>query len=245
VKLSTAPPQQPTFGGRSEFYDLAALAEARRLADWMYSQFAASVRGRAAEMGPGIGTFSERILAAGVSELLLLEPATEAADHLRERFGGDDRVTVAEETLPGAPSLTPGHFDFVLAQNVLEHIEDDAGAAADIARALVPGGDFCVLVPAHPRLYSALDDAYGHHRRYTREHLRAILTGAGLQVTDLYSFNLLGVAGWWAKKVTRSTSLDTRSLRLYEALVSAWRPIEERVRPPWGLSLIARARRPA
>jgi hypothetical protein len=53
------------------------------------------------------------------------------------------------------------------------------------------------------------------------------------------------VAGWWAKKVTGSVSLDTRSLRLYETLVAAWRPVEERVRPRWGLSLIARARRPA
>jgi SAM-dependent methyltransferase len=245
VTATTGTEEAPTFGGRSEFYDLAALADARRLADWMYSQFAASVRGRAAEMGPGIGTFSERILDAGVAELLLLEPATEAAEHLRGRFGGDDRVTVVTETLPGAPSLLGDHFDFVLAQNVLEHIEDDAGAAVDIARALTPGGDFCVLVPAHPRLYSALDEAYGHHRRYTRAHLRGILEAAGLEVVDLYSFNLLGVAGWWAKKVTGSVSLDPRSLRLYEALVAAWRPVEERVHPRWGLSLIARARRPA
>ena len=242
---ASTPPGAVEFGGRSEFYDLAALAEARRLADWMFSQFASAVGPSAAEIGPGLGTFSDRILASGVHELVLVEPAPAAADHLRGRFGDDSRVTVTAETLPGASALTPGRFDFVLAQNVLEHIADDGAAAAEVARSLRPGGRFGVLVPAHPRLYSALDGAYGHHRRYTRQRLRGILEDAGLDVVDLHAFNLLGVAGWWAKKVTRSTHLDTRSLRAYEALVRLWRPVEQRVSLPWGLSLVAVAERPA
>ena len=245
MSVSAIPQEETEFGGRSEFYDLAALAEARRLADWMFSQFEASVRGAVAEVGPGLGTFSERILARGVDQLVLVEPAPVAAEHLRGRFGSDPRVTVSEQTLPGASALTPARFDFVLAQNVLEHIEDDGDATAEIARSLRPGGRFGVLVPAHPRLYSALDGAYGHHRRYTRQRLRGILEGAGLEVLELHPFNLLGVAGWWAKKVTRSTQLDTRSLRAYEALVRLWRPVEQRVQPPWGLSLVAVAERPA
>jgi hypothetical protein len=32
---------------------------------------------------------------------------------------------------------------------------------------------------------------------------------------------------------------------MYEALLAAWRPIEDRVDLPFGLSLIAHARRPA
>jgi SAM-dependent methyltransferase len=241
----SATPTETGFGGRSEFYDLAALAEARRLADWMFSQFASSVRGTVAEIGPGLGTFSERILACGVERLVLVEPAAAAVEHLRARFGSDPRVTVSAQTLPGASALMPGRFDFVLAQNVLEHIEDDGDAAAEVARSLRPGGRFGVLVPAHPRLYSALDGAYGHHRRYTRDRLRGILEGAGLEVLELHPFNLLGVAGWWAKKVARSTQLDTRSLRAYEQMVRLWRPVEERLSPRWGLSLIAVAERPA
>ena len=123
-------------------------------------------------LGPGIGTFSQRILEAGASSLHLVEPSEEATDHLRGRFGADPRVSVVSELLPGAASMQQaGQFDFVLAQNVLEHIEDDGGAATEVAGTLRPGGRFGVLVPAHPRLYSALDTAYGHHRRYTRDHL--------------------------------------------------------------------------
>ena len=237
--------QPQAFGGKSEFYDLAALAQAERLADWMYSQFAASVRGEVCEIGPGVGTFSQRILDAGVNSLHLVEPSEEATDHLRLRFGSDPRVSIVSELLPEAPSMRPESFDFVLAQNVLEHIEDDGGAAAEVAASLRPGGRFGVLVPAHPRLYSALDTAYGHHRRYTRPRLRGILEGAGLRVLELHSFNMLGIAGWWAKKVTGSTHLDPRSLSVYEQLVRVWRPVEDRLSPRWGLSLIAIAERPA
>ena len=46
-------------------YDLAAFADARRLADWQFAQFERHVGPRTAEIGAGIGTFSERLLASG------------------------------------------------------------------------------------------------------------------------------------------------------------------------------------
>jgi hypothetical protein len=38
---------------------------------------------------------------------------------------------------------------------------------------------------------------------------------------------------------------NARSLALYEALLRVWRPVEDRFRFPWGLSVIAHARRRA
>jgi hypothetical protein len=101
-----------------------------------------------------------------------------------------------------------------------------------------------LLVPAHPRLYNRLDRSYDHHRRYTRERLAGLVEGAGLELEALYAFNLLGVPGWWLQRFRESPGIDTRSLRIYEALLRVWKPIERRVRPPWGLSLIAQASRP-
>jgi SAM-dependent methyltransferase len=227
-------------------WDLERLRRARGLGDWMFEQVAPRLGPRVAEIGAGIGTFSERLLAAGVEELLLVEPEPACAAVLEGRLGGDPRVTVVEEELPEAPALclAEGRFDLVLCQNVLEHLEDDAAATAAMARALRPGGWLVLLVPAHPRLLGALDRRYGHHRRYTRERLRRPVHGAGLELADLYSFNLLGVPGWWVAGKRRAPSLTPGSLAAYEALLRAWRPLERRVRPPWGLSLVAHARRP-
>ena len=227
-------------------FDLDELAGATGLANWMFDQFRDYVAPATVEIGPGVGTFTERLLDAGVERLLLVELDAALSDYLRERFGSDPRVAIATEGLPESPAIasTAGEWGLVLCQNVLEHIEDDHAAVGAMASALQPGGHLVVLVPAHPRLYGSLDSAYGHHRRYTRERLREVVDAAGLEIKDLYSFNLLGVAGWLAKRRSTSEQLGARSLAAYERLLKVWRPIEDRVSFPWGLSLIVVARRP-
>jgi SAM-dependent methyltransferase len=246
-QTETSPPPaiaSPT--AEEDLWDLRNLAEATRLCDFMVEQFPARIGRSAVEVGAGIGTFSQRLLDRGVDDLLLIEPEAICVSELQERFGGDPRVHVRAELLPQAPSLAerPASFDFALSQNVFEHIEDDHAAVAAVARALRPGGRLMILVPAHPRLYGPLDRAYGHYRRYTRERLRSVVERAGLGVERLYSFNALGIVGWWAKSRTGAREIGSASLRAYEALLAAWRPIEERLDLPVGLSLIVHARRP-
>lgn len=229
---------------QSELWDLENLARARGLSAWMFEQFAPFVHGDVVEVGAGIGTFSRGLLARDVKGLLLIEPAAVCAQSLRERFGADPRVRVACELLPDSPALREraGQTDFLLCQNVLEHIPDDGAATAAMAAALRPGGRLTILVPAHPRLYNDLDRRFGHERRYDRERLTRVVEEAGLKLEALYSFNLLGVAGWLASSLRRDPAITPGSLRAYEALLRAWRPLERRVRFPWGLSLIAHAR---
>ena len=248
-----APPRLPRRAAAARSTDQAILEElvtlrrARRLGDWMFEQFADAARGRVVEVGAGIGTFSDRLLAAGVEELVQIEPEAGCAAELERRYGGDPRVSLLREELPAAPGLAarPGEFDLVLCQNVLEHIEDDRGAVAAMAAALRPGGELALLVPAHPRLFGALDAAYGHHRRYTPARLREIVGETGLRIDRLAHFNALGIPGWWIKNRTGSRRIGALSLQAYEAAVRGWRPLERRLPPPVGLSLIVRARRPA
>ncbi|HXP28739.1 MAG TPA: class I SAM-dependent methyltransferase [Solirubrobacteraceae bacterium] len=235
-------------GEHDELWDLENLRAARRLGDWMYEQFDPYVGAETIEVGAGIGTFSERLAKdSRVRRLLLIEPEPPCADVLARDFADDPRVTVTRETLPESPALLArgGQADFLLCQNVLEHIDEEVPALRAMAAALRPGGHLTLLVPAHPRLYGNLDRLYGHYRRYTREHLRDVVTAAGLEIDELYSFNLLGVPGWWINRFRHSPQISSSSLRAYEALLRLWQPIERRRRPPWGLSLIAQARKPA
>lgn len=224
---------------------LHRLAKARRLRDWMYSTVRPVPGGPMLEVGAGIGTFSELLLRDGADPLVLLEPDVTCADELRQRFEDDARVTVVAETLPDSPVLagSSGRFGYVLCQNVLEHIDDDGAAAVALAGALRSGGELSVLVPAHPRLYGRLDRRFGHFRRYTRESLVRMLEGAGLRVAAVRSFNALGIPGWWLAGRTELVDISDRSLWLYEALVPLARPLEDAVGPPFGLSLVARARK--
>ena len=242
VALRPIPAAPPT----PSRFDLDELADAHRLADWMFDQFRPVLSDAVLEVGPGIGTFTERLLDAGAKRLLLVEPDPAFDVELERRFGHDARVTLASDRVPGSAAIaaTAGTWGLVLCQNVLEHVEDDAGAMDELAGALRPGGALALLVPAHPRLYGALDRTFGHHRRYTRDRVASLVAGSGLELADLYSFNLLGVPGWWVKNRAGARSLGPRSLAAYERMVGAWRTVEARRRPPWGLSLDAIARRP-
>jgi SAM-dependent methyltransferase len=238
-RVPDAPPAEAVLS------DLRALSGAEGLTEWMFEQYAGAIGSDVAEVGAGIGTFSERLLDGGAERLLLIEPDPECAAALRARFGDDARVQISADEVPGSKALAAraGALDLVVCQNVLEHISDDAGAVAEMAAALRPGGRLALLVPAGPRLYGALDLAYGHRRRYTRGGVERLLAEAGLEVERLESFNLLGVPGWWASNRLRRTGIDQRALRLYEAVVPAARRVEEAVKPQFGLSLVALARR--
>jgi SAM-dependent methyltransferase len=230
-----------------ELWDLESLRDAVRLCDWMYEQYQPLVGGAVVEIGAGIGTFSERLAAhPDVDSLLLVEPDRACAAILARAFHDDGRVTVARETLPDSRALgqLAGRIDFLLCQNVLEHIAEERRAMRAMADALRPAGRVTILVPAHPRLYGNLDRAYGHRRRYTRERLRDLIDEAGLEIDDLYRFNLLGVPGWWLNGVRRTPEISPAALLVYEALLRVWRPLERERRPPWGLSLVAHAHKP-
>jgi len=80
-----------------------------------------------------------------------------------------------------------------------------------------------------------------HREEYSRRRAAA---GAELEIEDLYSFNPLGVPGWWLNRFRRSPGIGRSSLRAYETLLRLWQPTERRRRPPWALSLIAHTRKP-
>jgi SAM-dependent methyltransferase len=82
-----------------------------------------------------------------------------------------------------------GAFDLVSAFDVIEHLEPEADALAELARVLAPGGRLLLSVPAYEWAWSDFDETNGHHRRYTRARAVAAVEKAGLSVTrSTYAF---------------------------------------------------------
>jgi SAM-dependent methyltransferase len=80
--------------------------------------------------------------------------------------------------------LPEASVDAVVLLNVLEHIEDDRAAVAQVFRMLKPGGVAVIEVPAGPELYDAYDKHLQHFRRYRLRDLCALLQHAGFTVID-------------------------------------------------------------
>ena len=213
--------------------------------NWIASQFAPALKGRAAEIGAGLGTISHRILPL-VDSLELVEPAPALAAQLHEKFAGEMAVRVVDQTFEAwALSTGPDAFDGIVLVNVLEHIKDDHAAGREFYRSLKPGGRLMIFVPALPFLYIQLDYAYGHYRRYTRKTLRNCIASAGFDIETLHYVDIAGVFPWWLlNTVLGKTTFHAPSLRVYDKfVVPVTRTFESFIAPPLGKNLILIARK--
>jgi len=128
-----------------------------------------------------------------------------------ERFKGVLRGDAT--TLPFAD----GSFDVVITSEVLEHIQDDVAAIAEMARVLKPGGHFAATVPAWlpEKVNWMLSDEYhapkspgGHVRIYSATELSAKLRSAGLDVQGRHRAHALHSPYWWLKCAVGPTDDD-------------------------------------
>lgn len=109
---------------------------------------------------------------------------TNGLDYAARRLQG--RATLFQMDATRLPFTD--EFDLIAACDVLEHIEDDRRALAEIYRALRPGGGLLLTVPQHPGLWSASDDLAHHKRRYRRTELADKVRAAGFKVLRDTSF---------------------------------------------------------
>lgn len=79
-------------------------------------------------------------------------------------------------------------FDVVGIFDVLEHIKEDTDVLPELHAALRPGGRLLITVPQHRWLWSPIDDASMHCRRYTRGELKSKVEAAGFTTERVTSF---------------------------------------------------------
>lgn len=197
----------------------------------------------------GCGSGGNTSVYASVGSVVGIEPDASAI-RLAHARGGAQYCRGQGTQLP----FRSGVFDAVVASDVLEHIRDDVGAAAEIARVLHPGGVAIISVPAHQWLFSEHDAALHHFRRYSKAGIRDVLGRGGLRVRRLSYWNaVLFPAICFRRLVARRRSpngprSDTASVpwlinEALAALLVAEAAVLRHAPLPWGVSLIALAER--
>lgn len=79
-------------------------------------------------------------------------------------------------------------FDLVVAFDVIEHIKEDELVLQNFHRAIKPGGGCLITVPQHQWLYSPVDEAACHQRRYGARDLHKKVEAAGFRIIRSTSF---------------------------------------------------------
>ena len=172
---------------------------------------------------------------------------SDLVDHLRREFSGEANVTIVSTTVESYISAAPdGSSDNAVLVNVLEHIEDDAEVVSELFRLLRPGGHIMIFVPAMSWLFSPLDAAVGHHRRYEKGAMADLVGKAGFEIIDVRYFDLFGIVPWWLiYTLGGKMDFSPRLSRLYDRLiVPVTRALEALIPPPVGKNLVLVARKP-
>lgn len=111
-------------------------------------------------------------------------------------------------------------FDLVLATDVIEHVDDDAGALREIRRVLRPGGHVIVTVPAFQSLWGLQDRVAHHKRRYRMAGLSDRIAGANLTIERKYYFNYLLFPAIWAAR--RLLDLSKSNIQSENQINTTW-----------------------
>ena len=153
-------------------------------------------------------------------------------------------------------------FDCVVTSEVLEHIQADTAAIAELFRVLKPGGVLGATVPTWwpEKINWMLSDEYhapksvgGHVRIYSATELKAKLRSAGFQIEGQHHAHALHSPYWWLRCAVGPKNENHRAVAAYRRLLE-WdiirRPrsmqIAERVLSPvLGKSYVVYARKDA
>ncbi len=170
----------------------------------------ASATDRILDFGAGIGTFSLPLKGEGF-DVTCVEADPKQLRRITDQGvrGFSDLAAVPDQT-----------YDYVFTLNVLEHIEDDQAVLSELAKKLKSGGRLMIYVPAFQSLFSSMDRAVGHYRRYSLAQLSERVSSAGFEIREARYVDSLGfIASIIFKYVGGDAgSLNRRSIILFDRL---------------------------
>jgi glycosyltransferase involved in cell wall biosynthesis len=223
---------------------LGRLNRAPRFTQWMADVIRPYVGEKVLEIGAGTGNLTLQLVprrlywASDINPLYLtyLENVARNRPYLQVSYtDGQSADSYPKEQ----------KFDTVICLNVIEHLADDLGALHNIRDVLEDGGRAIVLVPCGPWLMGTLDDVLGHQRRYTRNQLKELASGAGFRLDTMLEFNRVGVIAWWINgKLLRRHSFGFLQVKLLNLLTPLFRVLDKFLPLP-PLSLIAVLSKPS
>jgi SAM-dependent methyltransferase len=153
--------------------ELDVFLHATNWKSYVRSKIRGHLVGKVLEVGAGVGAVTQCLYDGTQKQWVCLEPDRALVRQIPvSLLNNPEKCETRVGTL--ADLNEKELFDCILYFDVLEHIQEDADELLLASKHLAPDGRLVILSPALPALFSPFDAAIGHHRRYTRESIRAI-----------------------------------------------------------------------
>ena len=177
------------------YKSLQVISHADRFNRWMFETIVPFAAGNILEIGSGIGNLSRYFLEHNY-HITLSDIDPVYTNILHQQFSrfpnlqGIMQIDLQHKNFQLEYASLKESFNTVFYLNVLEHLRDDKLAVKNSLYLLKPGGTLIILVPAYPILYSRMDKALHHVKRYTKKSLNKLLSDNGTTIKKSFYFYL-------------------------------------------------------
>ena len=147
------------------------------------------------EVGAGCGSFTKGYM-KNFNSITLTDMDKNSFNLLKNNFINEKNVSV----INSATKDIDKKFNTILYFNVLEHVKEDKLEIKTALEKLNNGGYLIILVPAHQKIYSKLDKAVGHYKRYDIEFFKENKF-ANSKVIKLHFMDFFGYLLYYLNKI--------------------------------------------
>ena len=152
------------------------------------------IKGDIIEIGAGCGSFTKNYVKSHLN-VVLTEKDQKNIYELKEKFKKNKNIKISDLAIENIDKK----FDTILYLHVLEHIKDDLKELENAKDKLNTNGYLVLMVPAHQKIYSNLDKAVGHFRRYEKDFFKNSLLN--LKLIEIKYLDSMGYLLYYLNKI--------------------------------------------
>lgn len=215
---------------------LESMCQATWYNRWLVKEFAGFLKNDILEVGCGIGNFTDYLTKFG--NVWAIDINREYVEKTEMLLAGKAEVGVGDIE-KGKYFFKDKKFDSIVCLNVLEHIKNDNAAIENLYKLLKTGGKLILLVPAHQFLFSEIDRALNHFRRYNKQSIQKQMENTGFEIYKIRRINFLGALGWFlAGSLLRKAIVKKLDIKIFDFVAPLFLSLENFIEPAIGTSIL-------
>ncbi len=158
---------------------------------WTYGVVLPFIKGKVIELGCGSGLGIPHYIKQ-VEQILAIDHNSQCLEKISNTLPYPKVMPIKEDLIGDWENLKGQSADTILIMDALEHFKDDQNFLLKARSHLSGNGKIIIKVPAGPQLYSSIDRASGHYRRYDKKLIKSLSKATNMKIEKMFNLNAIG-----------------------------------------------------